>query len=696
MAKLSVSGKIIQEVSHSVPGTKYAIIELIKNAYEAKANRVTVDISNEEIIINDDGNGMNSEEIGTLLTVSDSNKVFGQEINGRLISGEKGLGFFSAFKFGNKINVSTYKDGIHSSFELDMKEISKQKNLYHFDIPIKESDYDDPNLKGTKISITELYSENFTLFKEKIDDEAEYLRLCNVIDDPDFQIEIKKSWGSNFNESLSELKLEEAKQVNAYFDSMKSLNLDGESKKYFIKLTRNSNEYQVPIEAKYEKLFDIKGFSMRINIDIYSLKGLSRKDVPKLYHDTPRNRIIPIIYINNCLFDNYAMYNPEINASENNKFVFRQQTGKIDLYLRSPRIISFNADRTQMTESSNSKLFQEFLNFFSSTIQKELRKILDEEEENKPKVLNRRSFINSKPSIDNGNHEIVTIKQNGIEKSEVLTDKEGIWEVTYSNGDKIILTIEKRPDPVIKQVNQSFIVGREYSFEELFTFRDCENGTKIKPLEFIVTPEECRSINYSTRKITFNKPSEVHFEIKIMDKISEIKLNAEYVGKSVFPKSNALSGTYGPSTVIHPLMEIDQNVKPDIIEFKNQLNNLYRSGKYEVVFISSLRTFVELVVNDIIEKLGKTQDEKLHVNYNLINKDENIKDRFINLIPSTREKAGIKAIYEQAIHEGRYRSTVKYLNLSTHAAQRIISMKQIESDFPVINLIYTYLCFLSK
>ena len=140
-----------------------------------------------------------------------------------------------------------------------------------------------------------------------------------------------------------------------------------------------------------------------------------------------------------------------------------------------------------------------------------------------------------------------------------------------------------------------------------------------------------------------------------------------------------------------------QNVKPDLFEFRNQLNELYRkSNEYELVFISALRTFVELTINDIIEKLGMNNDKELQKNFKTISNTENIKTRFIDLIENDREKAGISTIYKQAITEGRYNSTVEYLNLTTHAAGRIISLKQIESDFPIINLIYTYLCFLTK
>lgn len=694
MAKLSVSGKIIEEVSHNIPGTKYAIIELIKNSYEARASSVTVDVSPQEIVITDDGKGMDSEEIETLLTVSDSNKIFGQEIEGRLISGEKGLGFFSAFKFGNQINISTSKNGVKSTFQLNMKEISEQKNLYHLDITIAEQKVDNKQ-KGTVITISELYDETFSLFKEKLDDEADYMRLLHVIEDPEFSIRINKSWEKKFNSTYSKAKLGKAKLATALFDST---SIESKGEKYFFKLIRSNNEYKFPIDKKYEQLFEIENLSLKISIDIFSLRGLSREDIPKIYHDSSRSRIIPIIYINNCLFENYTMYNPEINAAKSNDYVFRQQTGKIEMFLRAPGILSFNSDRTQMTESLSSRLFQQFLNFFSSTIQKSLRSILNEEEKRKPKIYTRRTFVNEVPNLENDNHKLVSIHKNGLHQSSVNTKEQGEWVLTYSNGDKINLIVDERPDPIIKQVTKVFVVGREYLFDELFSFRDCENGVKIKPLIFKVDPEDCRSLNMSKKSITFNKPcNQIIFKISIQDKISQKELSAEHVGQSVFPSSSEERGANLSFEVIHPLMKIEQNVKPDVIQFKNQLNDLYRNNnEYEIVFISALRTFVELMINDIVEKLGNTNYKELQENYKTINKPENIKIRFIDLIENDREKAGIKAIYEQAVNEGRYNSTVKYLNLTTHAAGRIIRLKQIESDFPIINLIYTYLCFVNK
>lgn len=96
-------------------------------------------------------------------------------------------------------------------------------------------------------------------------------------------------------------------------------------------------------------------------------------------------------------------------------------------------------------------------------------------------------------------------------------------------------------------------------------------------------------------------------------------------------------------------MEINQNINQDIIDFKNQLNELYRDGKYEIVFISALRTFVELIVNDIVSKLRETQHEKLSENYKFINKKENIETKFLNVISNSKEKAGISSLIKLLI-----------------------------------------------
>lgn len=693
MAKLSVSGKFIKEVSQNIPGTKFAIIELIKNSYEAHSSMVRIYISPEKITIQDNGKGMNLEEIDTLLTVSDSNKIFGQKVEGVLISGEKGLGFFSVFKFGNKVKVDTVKDLEGYSFELNMEEISSQKSLYNLDIPLKKITGSNIH-NGTTITITEIYKDTFDVFKKTLEKDDELMRLINVIDSPDINVEITKSWDTKNIQPKDITKLDKAKIALALFDSKLMKKKDG---KYFFELVRKGNKRPFCIDSKFNELFDNEDIKLNMDISVYSLKGISKKHLPDIYYDSVNNRLVPLIYINKCLFDNYTLYNSEINSSKSNKQVFRQQIGKISLILTRPDIISFNSDRTKMTESVNSILFQEFLNYFSSKMQIRLRSMLDEEVPNKPQVSNRTCYINQTPDLKHGDYDIKSIKHNGEKTSNVTTDSPGLWEIVYNNNDKLILDVVERPDPIIKQKISEFLVGTEYRFDDLFIFEDCEGTRKIKPLEFTVTPEDCRSMNHKLRTITFNRPcSNIFFKISIEDKVSNKKINGEYKGVSLFPISKRTSKVDIEDIMVHSLMQIDQNVKEDIYIFKNQLNDIYRDRKkYEYILISSLRTFVELMVNDIVEKLGEKQEKYLEKNFKTISDSKNIKDRFINKIQNDREKAGVLEIYNQAFEQGRYNSTISYLNLTTHGAGRIISLKQIEVDFPIINLLYTYLCFLN-
>ena len=70
--RLSVSGKIIKEISEKIPSTTYAIVELIKNSYEAMASNVEINVYDNMLEILDDGEGMDLDDIYALLIVSHS------------------------------------------------------------------------------------------------------------------------------------------------------------------------------------------------------------------------------------------------------------------------------------------------------------------------------------------------------------------------------------------------------------------------------------------------------------------------------------------------------------------------------------------------------------------------------------------------------------------------------------------------
>lgn len=119
---LKFGGKIIEELSQKIPSSLFALNELVKNSYDAFSPDVNITVVPSElmIIISDNGNGMSIEEINSLFHISKSSKEYGREISQdgvtRIIQGSKGLGFLSAFKFGNTVEWKTCKNGVRSVF----------------------------------------------------------------------------------------------------------------------------------------------------------------------------------------------------------------------------------------------------------------------------------------------------------------------------------------------------------------------------------------------------------------------------------------------------------------------------------------------------------------------------------------------------------------------------------------------------
>lgn len=86
-----------------------ALIELVKNSYDADANNVDVEISNDIIRISDNGFGMTKDEIiNNWLRIGFSNKRVSKTSNlGRRKTGEKGIGRISADRLGANLELKS-------------------------------------------------------------------------------------------------------------------------------------------------------------------------------------------------------------------------------------------------------------------------------------------------------------------------------------------------------------------------------------------------------------------------------------------------------------------------------------------------------------------------------------------------------------------------------------------------------------
>ena len=192
MKKLQVSNikihpRAIEAMGASlVTNDNVAVLELVKNAYDAFAYNVNIIFShdNSKITIIDDGVGMTLEEIAkSWATISTTYKVDNKciERNGvkRIVSGNKGLGRLSASRLGGKLTLITKAE--NSPFLKTVfiwEDFYKQENPEDCKFEIYELDTDeDIKETGTKLIIEDLKT---NWIETKINDlKIELERLIN-------------------------------------------------------------------------------------------------------------------------------------------------------------------------------------------------------------------------------------------------------------------------------------------------------------------------------------------------------------------------------------------------------------------------------------------------------------------------------------------------------------------------------------
>ena len=162
---------ILQLGEQLIRNESIALLELIKNAYDADASRVKVIMKNLTtpdkglIIIEDDGLGMTEDIIKNVWMEPGSDykeNLFKKGIRtpryGRLPLGEKGIGRFAAHKLGDVIDLITRAEN-HPEIVLHIDWTVFKKNKYLEEIPvnlIKRNPKVFRNITGTRIEIRRL------------------------------------------------------------------------------------------------------------------------------------------------------------------------------------------------------------------------------------------------------------------------------------------------------------------------------------------------------------------------------------------------------------------------------------------------------------------------------------------------------------------------------------------------------------
>jgi signal transduction histidine kinase len=163
---------LLQLGDQLIKNENVAVLELVKNSYDADARNVTIKMENVDnpkfgrIEIKDDGSGMDGDIISNAWLEPGSDFKENQFKNNqrsklydRLPIGEKGIGRFGVHKLGEKIELITRQEGKDEFVvDIDWREFAKHKYLdkAEFDVIGRTPQYYLRDKKGTRIIITEL------------------------------------------------------------------------------------------------------------------------------------------------------------------------------------------------------------------------------------------------------------------------------------------------------------------------------------------------------------------------------------------------------------------------------------------------------------------------------------------------------------------------------------------------------------
>lgn len=169
MAKLRPRARIIRTIGDQlISGPEAAIIELVKNAYDADAKSVLIklsppspDTNGGQIAVCDNGHGMSYEDVVGRWFEPATDEKLKRNLSpgGRRMLGAKGIGRFAASRLGRKTVLRTWSSKDQEMEEtvvaVDWEDFSADKYLDSIDIPIERSASRN-SVSGVEMTISDL------------------------------------------------------------------------------------------------------------------------------------------------------------------------------------------------------------------------------------------------------------------------------------------------------------------------------------------------------------------------------------------------------------------------------------------------------------------------------------------------------------------------------------------------------------
>ena len=656
VSKFKFSGSILKELSEKIPSVVVALNELIKNSYDAGANfvEIVIDSKLSNLVIKDDGEGIDRDGINTLFHIGKSTKNYGS-INKykRYTQGSKGLGFLAVFKFGRQsVEWKTkIKDGEGYVFSINFDDIVKSDNITDYEVPLRKSSQKE---NGTEITI-KLEKEALEYLKKYFMDKENLQKILYSFQDETFRIELRID-----SECYSNLRKIDMENIASEYQKLK---ITYDSAKNNITYTSLASNFpNKKEEFSVEKYKYVNNFSIKFEIFVYKFPSGGTKKIDSLFIEPKKNKVTPLVYINNNLFNNYTLFDPEINRRKKSSESLPQMIGLIKIYSDNS-LLDFNSDRTNLIENSFTEEIKEFLENINKKIQSSGAKFL-KEIENESK--NERKDMNTESKDEKKDKEI---KNKDIFKE----NKENIGLKFPSKADIIL---EKNLYEILIPSNQinlyDFIKSTQNSKGEKINYLDIKISSHVQYIEkgilqSITSPQEFEVFyEYIDSQTGLLKKAII---LKFIENTSSIKGNEKVGALFELPSKESYNVSYDAT----------------ISKLINQINKLDKN-KYVEVIACSLRAIFEISVDCL--KLSKKFENKIDWKGDLSNRVEKIitylkdtknSNNSQNII--TEISNNTKISYNELkniLHPSLFKSYVELSNLGAHHSAKNLTTKEIE------------------
>lgn len=139
------SARLISTIGEDIIKDMHAaVVELVKNAYDADATKVTITFKNTDdkkliLLVEDNGHGMTENVIVNKWLVPSTSDKFIRKVSpkGRIMQGRKGIGRFAAAILGEKLYLKTMSENKKTEIEINWNDFSGNKYLDEVLVDVK-------------------------------------------------------------------------------------------------------------------------------------------------------------------------------------------------------------------------------------------------------------------------------------------------------------------------------------------------------------------------------------------------------------------------------------------------------------------------------------------------------------------------------------------------------------------------------